>query len=71
MRFLYPVYLIDRVEITAHHSTFDETTERGEGPRLTMRTVIDTIFPIMPHSTYTAIIISVYICSAVISGGTG
>lgn len=28
VRFLYPVYLIDRVEITAHHSTSDTTTKR-------------------------------------------
>lgn len=30
VRFLHPVYLIDRVEITVHHSTSDTTTDRGD-----------------------------------------
>jgi hypothetical protein len=31
-RFLYPVYLIDRVEMTPHSSTSPATTDRGESP---------------------------------------
>ena len=29
VRFLYPVYLIDRVEMTPHHTTSDNTTDKG------------------------------------------
>ena len=29
VRFLYPVYLIDRVEMTPHHTTADNTTDKG------------------------------------------